>query len=255
MKRIFRILGIFILLIILSIAACIPIASKPRPEADTSDAAKIEALKEKMLAAVNADAWDTTRYVSWNFLGMHEHLWDREANTARIKWGSYKVYLDGGTLEGRVWKKEEEITDPEKKQKALSTATEHFFNDAYWLNAPTKITDEGVELGIVKLEDGNDALLATYTSGGITPGDAYLWELDEDGNPTHWSMWTKIFPIKGMRNTWEGWEDLYSGARIATIHGQGKFQVNMIRDLKAGSQLSDIGEEDNALDSWFFKTE
>jgi hypothetical protein len=246
--RILKRLAIFLVVFVLLLVACIPIASTSRPEGTADPRADL--LAKNMQEAVNVEAWNNTRFVKWSFLGQHDFLWDKFSNTARVSWGKYIVYIDGGSLEGKAYKKGEELAG-EEKEKVMTKATENFFNDAFWLNAPSKVFDNGVERTLVDWK-GEEGLLVTYTSGGLTPGDAYLWLFDEDDSPRAWKMWVDILPVKGLGNSWEGWETLYSGARISTVHKGGPFSIKMIRDLQAGNNLSEIGEEEDALATWRF---
>lgn len=249
MRKVLKIAGIAILVLILGLAACIPLGSSPRPEGAVSPQA--DELARTMTSAINIEAWNNVRYVSWNFLGQHDFLWDKYANRARVDWGKYRVYIDGGTLEGRAFKKDMELSGKDK-EKAMTAATEHFFNDAFWLNAPSKVFDEGVIRSTVELKNGQTGLLVTYSSGGTTPGDAYLWTIGEDGMPEHWKMWTQVLPVKGLGTSWEGWMELEGGAKISTVHGAGPANVTMIRELKSGPSLTALGEAEDALaERWF----
>ena len=67
-------------------------------------------------------------------------------------------------------------------------------------------------------ENQKNALLVTYTSGGSTPGDSYLWHLDQDGKPKSFQMWVEILPIEGLEATWENWTTTESGAQFPTFH-------------------------------------
>jgi hypothetical protein len=50
-------------------------------------------------------------------------------------------------------------------------------------------SDEGTTRSLVKNEDKTNGLLVSYASGGVTPGDAYLWKLDANGLPQSYKMW------------------------------------------------------------------
>ena len=253
MKIVLRTLGVIVLLIILGMAACIPLASSPRPVASALPGAalKADSMARTMERAINKAAWDSTVFVRWNFLGQHDHLWDRPNNRARVQWGSYTVYLDAATGKGKAWKKGTELSS-EELDEALTKAIDYFFNDSFWLNAPAKAFDGGVERSVSTGKDDQLVLVLEYVSGGVTPGDVYQWTLDANGLPERWNMWVQVLPIKGLGNTWEGWETLYSGARIATVHGAGPFNIRMIRDLASAASLPDMQEPDDAMAAWRF---
>lgn len=212
------------------------ILHEPRPEGESGPAA--EALARKMLEAINIEAWDTTRYVKWNFAGMHEYLWDKEEDRVIVWWDEQKVVLNTQNQKGKAWRNDEQLAG-EAADELLSQAWSFFCNDSFWLNAPAKAFDPGTKRQLVKLENGEEALLMQYTSGGVTPGDSYLWILDENGRPKAWKMWVQIIPIGGVQSTWSGWETLSTGAQVATLHETAGVKLE-ITDLAGGLTLSDI---------------
>ncbi len=110
------------------------------------------------------------------------------------------------------------VDDTEVKNKELlKEATDYFNNDSFWLVAPFKVFEKGIERKIVNYK-GNDALMVTYTTGGSTPGDSYLWILDDSGKPTAYKMWASIIPAGGMKATWSDWITTESGVILPTKH-------------------------------------
>jgi hypothetical protein len=83
--------------------------------------------------------------------------------------------------------------------------------------APYKVFDTGTERRIVNYK-GKEALLITYTSGGSTPGDSYLWILNEQYFPTAFKMWTKIIPMGGVSASWSHWKTTKTGIQLPTKH-------------------------------------
>lgn len=197
----------------------------PGPEAD--------ALARAMMESVNHPAWLETGAVTWTFRGQHIHLWDRHRQFARVAWTEdgpalVEVFLDLATKDGIVLVSEGEGSDAappdaQEQAKRLRQAWEFWVNDSFWLNPIAKVFDAGTSRGLVAPEAGEfdddlRGLLVSYSSGGVTPGDSYLWLVGRDDRPVAWRMWTQILPIQGLETSWEGWQDLASGAVVATRH-------------------------------------
>ncbi|MBW1756808.1 MAG: hypothetical protein JRJ80_11630, partial [Deltaproteobacteria bacterium] len=138
--------------------------------------------------AVHKDAWDRTGAVRWSFFEQHHYVWDRDRNLVELKWGDSRALFRTGDQTGRVWSHGNEQTGADAEE-ALRAAYAYWINDSFWLNPVVKLFDPGVERSLVKLDDGRNALLISYTSGGVTPGDAYLWIPGPDGMPASWRMW------------------------------------------------------------------
>lgn len=229
-------LSIFgVLAVVLLIAYLVMNESKPEgktgPEAD--------ALATSMLATLNKPAWDSLRYISWDFTGRNQYAWDKEKEIAVIKFSGKEAVMDLKSMQGTVKEGETTLTG-EAKDRALGDAWANWCNDSFWLYAHYKAFDPGVSRSIVDVEDGKKGLMLSYDSGGVTPGDSYLWILDENNKPEAWKMWVKIIPLGGVFNTWENWKTLPGGAMVAQNHKMKLMDVT-INDLKAGQSLSDIG--------------
>ena len=189
-----------------------------------------EALADKMLAATNKAAWDTTHIVSWDFGGRHQFRWDRSTDSVDVTWEDYKVMLHTGSVAGKAYENGMLLSGSDA-DKLIQDAWSHFCNDSFWLSAPYKIRDAGTSRSLVNLPNGEEALLVSYDSGGVTPGDSYLWMLDDTGLPTGWKMWTQIIPIGGIEATWENYKTLPSGAVVSQTHELPVFTLELT-DIK-----------------------
>lgn len=212
MKKLFKILGGLLLIGAVVLAVfyyknneSIP-TGKKGPEADE--------LATKMLNALNYEAYKNTRFIEWSFRGKRFYKWDKQENIVEVSWDENKVTLHtkepGKSI---VLINGKEIEDKETLQKSI----DYFNNDSFWLVAPYKVFDDGIERKLVNYE-GKDALLVTYTTGGSTPGDSYLWILDENGKPTSYKMWVSIIPTGGTEASWNDWIITESGATLPTKH-------------------------------------
>jgi hypothetical protein len=188
-------------------------------------------LAVKVLNVLNYEAFKKTKMLTWSFPGGHEYVWHKNEGEVRVTWNSNEVLLDLSQNKNSKVLKPEGFLNPEDKAALIKTATNYFNNDSFWLIAPYKLFDEGVARKIVKLDKDEKALLVTYKEGGSTPGDSYLWILDENGRPKSFKMWVQIIPVGGLEASWEGWEETNSGAIIANKHNILFFDL-VINDLK-----------------------
>lgn len=177
-----------------------------------------DALAYKMLDALDYEAYKATQHIEWTFKKRHHYEWDKVNNTCNVYWRENKVVLDlNDTSKSKVYihnfKNESEMA-----QELIDKAITYFNNDSFWLVAPYKVFDTGVERRLVKTHDNKEALLVTYTSGGSTPGDSYLWLLNDEGKPTAFKMWTSILPIDGLEASWNDWTTTETGAQLPTFH-------------------------------------
>ena len=109
--------------------------------------------------------------------------------------------------------KQQTTADDKIVKKALNI----FNNDNFWLVAPHKLFDYGTIRSLKKI-DNKDALLVKYTTGGSTPGDSYIWILDENYVPKSYKMFVPSMQMNGVNATWEDWITTESGALLPTNH-------------------------------------
>lgn len=214
MKKLFKFIGILLLIGVVIGFIAFYIADKPLPEGEKG--AKAEQLADEMLNALNKAAFDTLEYIEFTFKGVHRHKWDRLNNSVTVEWDDQSVYVD-------LNKGQDSYSLLEYK------AYEYFINDSFWLVAPFKIKDEGTVRLFVD-QFNNRGLLVTYTSGGVTPGDSYLWIIDSKGYPIAWKLWTSNVPIGGLKFTWDGWVTM-DEVWFSTLHESAILDLS-IGDLK-----------------------
>jgi hypothetical protein len=245
MMRAFKILGAVLILGIVAVVAVVYSMNEPRPEGIPGPDA--DALARSMEVAVGQEAWDRTGAVRWSFFERHHYVWDRQRGMVELKWGESRALFHTADQTGRVWSEGKEQS-PEDAKEALRTAYAYWINDSFWLNPVVKFFDPGVERALVKLDDGRDALLVSYTSGGVTPGDAYLWIPGEDGLPAAWRMWVQVVPVGGIEVTWEGWKELSTGAKVSTEHeGWGRL-MTFLTNVEGAESLEALGVEPGLFD-------
>ncbi len=200
-KKLVRFLLIIVLILLAIGTALYFIVDQPLPNGTFG--LEAEELADEMLEALNKEGFDSLEYIAFTYRGEHHYQWDRKNNQVTVKWESQEISLDlnqgmdsFNLLELKAYK--------------------YFINDSFWLIAPFKVRDKGVIRSTVEVDDGR-GLLITYSTGGLTPGDSYLWIMDERGFPVAWRLWTSNIPIGGLKLSWEGWTEM-NGVWFSTVH-------------------------------------
>jgi len=237
-KKILKWLAILIAVLIAGVFIFGWMANEKMPIGTTSPEADAKA--NQMLQAINQAAWDSTTYVQWSFPGGHDYLWDKDRNLVRVEWGENKVLLNTKTVSGKAFVNGQ-VQEGKKANDLVQKAWGFFCNDSFWLNAPTKVFDPGTSRSLVTLKDGRKGLMIKYASGGVTPGDTYVWVMDENGLPVAWKMWVKIIPIGGIESSWEDWVTLSTGAKIAQAHATAGPTLKLT-NVKGAMDWNTIGE-------------
>ena len=221
------------------------IADEPLPVGETGEPA--EALTDSIWIASQMDQWDDIAVIGWSFRGAHHYVWDKRKHFVRATWDDYIVVFNKETVTGHAWKAGFPLLG-EAAEKAVNRAHANWINDSFWLNPLAKMRDPGTIRSVVKLDDGRRGLLVQYSSGGLTPGDAYLWLIDPTtGLPNAWKMWVSISPVGGMEFSWEEWDQVPEGCWISHLHAGALFDIN-ITNVVTGSNLGDFGLEQDVFD-------
>lgn len=224
-----RLLLLIVFAFSLLVAGCV-FAHRPIPLSTDSG----ENLAGKIEQSINKKAWEETCIISWRFAGA-EHIWDKCREFHLYKRGTNIVQHSLAGKGGIHIHNGEETSTP---QKWITKAYNAWINDSFWLNPLVKLRDQGVELGSLRY-DGQKTLLVHYTTGGNTPGDRFLWFFDDQYRPTMWRMWVSIIPIGGISSSWEGWQQLSTGAWVATKHSLGPLTLDLspVHGAKHWSEL------------------
>jgi hypothetical protein len=242
-KKLLLWLLVLVLVLVLVMTLLLWLASEPRPSG--VEGPRAEALADRMLAAIDHRAWSHTGAVRWQLrAGRPLLLWDRQRDVVEARYGDgTRVLLHLPTRRGIAQRGGARVSGRDEAT-LLERAYADWANDSFWLHAPAKVRAPGTRRALVE-RDGLAQLLVTYGSGGVTPGDAYLWELGEHDLPMAWRMWVSVLPVGGVRTTWEEWRRLPTGALVAQGHtGPGGISLRT-QLLEGAARLEDLtGDED-----------
>ena len=168
-----------------------PGPNPPAPGFDVarSDPAAVELADSVMVAMGGRRNWDRIRFVSWNFSGRRNLVWDKGEGRVRIEsLPDSTIYLVNiHDLTGRVRVGGQELSEPDSLKKMLAKAKSIWINDSYWLFMPFKLKDTGVTLKYLG-EDTTSAglpcnvLELTFDNVGDTPGNKYRVFVDIKDN-------------------------------------------------------------------------
>lgn len=224
-KKLFKFIGILALVLAIGYGVLYYLYNEPLPTGESGPEA--DALAYIMLDALNYKNYNNTNVLEWSFRGDHYYKWDRRKEIVSVSWDDITVHLDLITPSSSKATINNSSASYEKTKDLIEKAQSYFNNDSFWLVAPFKVFDHGTERYLVDLKDGSEALLVTYTQGGDTPGDSYMWIIEPSGKPKSFKLWTKIIPIGGVEATWQDWTKTESGVFLPTLHKLGPLSISM----------------------------
>ncbi|HEV8267935.1 MAG TPA: hypothetical protein VGR00_06870 [Thermoanaerobaculia bacterium] len=215
--------------VVTTLAALLFLPAVASPEGETRDPQAV-AWARKELAASGFDKWEKARYIQFDFsvdfgdrkAGPFTHRWDRYTGRYRVDVPGekgYTAYFDVNAPKDPahtvVVKNGARVSGPEV-EKVLANAYGRFINDTYWILAPLKVLDPGVNLGDEgeSTFDGKKVHVIRLSFGnvGLTPGDVYKhfldtangkmlgWEYQLQGTqppPTRWK-WVDVHEYGGL---------------------------------------------------------
>lgn len=218
----------------IALTALLAIVTADRPahaeEAPAADTRAVEVAHRMLDALGGQEAWDATRYVSFDFFGRRQHLWDKHTGRHRIEGtteeGEPYVVIhdvaDAGSAagDGRVWLAGTELSG-DARAEWLERAYGAWVNDTYWLVMPYKLLDPGVRLSHEGTDtvDGKkyDKVRLSFDGVGLTPGDRYwAWIDPETGLMDRWAYHLESMEPDASPTVWEwsGWKR-YGDVRLA----------------------------------------
>ncbi len=162
-----------------------------------SDPQAIAVADQVMEAMGGRAAWDSLRYISWNFFGARHLVWDRFTGNVRIEVGDSTVYLvNVRDLTGKIKLDGKEMVQEDSVKHYLNQARNIWINDSYWLVMPFKLKDSGVTLKYMDIEPvaekPSHRLELTFKEVGVTPQNRYLVYVDTGTNLVNqWAFYRK----------------------------------------------------------------
>lgn len=191
---------------------------------------KAVAVADRVMEALGGrEAWDRTRYISWNFFGVRRHYWDKWTGDLRIEKDSLIILTNVHTKIGQARKGQTPVDDLDELAQLMKTSYEWWINDSYWMFMPYKLRDPGVKLaygGEKTLDDGTpvEMLVLTFDDGtGLTPGNKYEVAVSTETDLiVSWTFYERADDKKPRFTLpWAGWEQ-FGEIKLATKHGQGR---------------------------------
>ena len=180
-------------------------------------------LADAVWKAAGGENWPAVKTIDFTFaveregktIASAEHHWDVGAWTDRVKWKGKNVTVN--------------LMNPASDEDSQA-AYARWVNDSYWLLAPLKLKDGGVNLSEegTKEIDGakREVLHLGFGKVGLTPKDQYNLYIDPHTKlVTAWDYMPG--PGKSMRATWTDYQKS-GGLTLATDHQMGPSRIRIL---------------------------
>lgn len=198
-----------------------------------------ESMTYSVQAAMGQEAWDSIKWIGWSVNGQRHYVWNRTEDLAIIRFGAYRVHLNLNSKIGSAWKNGKLLEGP-KRDKAIMKAWSKWVYDSFLLNPVARTRGEGTVRKLIRNKGADDALLVQYTTGGIMPGDNFLYALDDQNLPDHIRMWVRKLPVGGLKMTFEQYRTIENGIRLPGAYRIGPLRIR-IDSIQAGSSFTSLG--------------
>lgn len=199
------------------IVSLLTITTVPLRAADES-AEKGRQLANEIWKASGGENWGKVREVQFTFaveqegklLFSAQHVWNVAAGTDEVKWKD---------KQGKDHQVTANLNTPASDEEGKN-AYARWVNDSYWLLAPLKVQDRGVQLEASGPKDLKGVACETvrlkFDKVGLTPTDQYVFYVDPKTKlPLAWDYIPESGA--GMQATWEKYES-FGGLKLATEH-------------------------------------
>ena len=189
-----------------------------------------------MIAMGGREAWDNTRYISWNFFGRRDHLWDKSTGDVRIEDPSNGItmLMNIKDRQGQVFKNGALVSD--SSDYFLQKGYEWWVNDSYWLVMPYKLKDSGVTLKYLREDttmtgSAADVIYMSFDSVGVTPQNVYEVWVDTDSKlVTQWAYYPDSSAVEPRFVT--PWADYEKYGNIMLSGDRGNYGLENIAVLE-----------------------
>jgi len=199
-------------------------------DASLSDSRAVALADSVVAASGGIKTYNKTRYISWNFLGVRDLLWDKHTGLVRIAFpreGSiYKVNVIADT--GQVMLNNKRIKDSDSLEFYIDKAKQMWVNDSYWLIFPFKLKDPGVQLTYLGRDTTNtgaqaEVIALTFDNVGFTPQNKYLAYINpETYLISQWDYFKKASDsVPAISGVWTDYKD-YDGLLLSSGRGERK---------------------------------
>jgi len=189
---------------------CFAIPASLPAEENSGSGAK---LADAVWKACGGENWGNIKTIDFTFavekggktVASVDHHWDVPAQTDRVKWKGKDVTVD--------------LANPASDEDAKA-AYARWVNDSYWLLAPLKLKDRGVnptDEGTKEMDGAKREVLGlSFGQVGLTPNDRYNLYIDPKTKlVTSWDYMPE--PGKKMHVTWSDYQKS-GGLTLATDH-------------------------------------
>lgn len=199
------------------IVSLLALTTAPLDAADQS-AEKGRQLATDLWKASGGENWGKVKEVQFTFaveqegkpLFSAQHVWNIAAGTDEVKWKD---------KQGKDHQVTADLNSPASDEEG-KTAYARWVNDSYWLLAPLKVRDRGVQVETEGPKDLKGVACETvrlkFDKVGLTPTDQYVLYIDPK---TKMVLAWDYIPQSGagMQATWEKYES-FGGLSLATEH-------------------------------------